>query len=195
MFPRLCRDFYPVFLWVASCKSTSSNTFEIASKLVKSWPCCKSVGQSVFCDPCFLVIVVGKMVKAPPTPQAESDSAHLCLPYFAGEWYGGLVWLFEKYRQMLFHRIYPSKNFYHKYPISSIISANFVHLFISLFDIHLTSTAQQCSLISTFNIRTYLKLLSQYLQKSTAKLFATCCWHFPTKYSRSIKRSKSKKDK
>ena len=50
--------------------ATLINMFEFARKLVKSWPCYKSVRHSVFPLP-FLVTVVDQMVKTPPPPNGK----------------------------------------------------------------------------------------------------------------------------
>ena len=54
------------------------NVFKFARKLVRRQPCCKRVGNSIFCD-FFLVTIVGEFVKTPP-PRTEGVSVHHCLP-------------------------------------------------------------------------------------------------------------------
>ena len=53
-------------------KCPFTNIFEVTRKLVKSLPCCKGVGHSVFRDFfLFLATAVGQKVKIPP-PLTES---------------------------------------------------------------------------------------------------------------------------
>ena len=52
---------------VSDVRSGERGAFEIAVKLIKSRPCCKKVGYSVFPDPGFLSLatLAGQLVKTP----------------------------------------------------------------------------------------------------------------------------------
>ena len=51
------------------------NVIEIARKLIKSWPCCRSVGHC-FSVTLFSATIVGQMVKISPPPPVENVLAH-----------------------------------------------------------------------------------------------------------------------